>query len=147
MSPRRVNDLLDRIVGVRDPCDLDLLVFFHRHPRAVLTTERLALYVGHELSQVAKSLETLIAAGLLARLQRPTGSARMYVLISSGPHGGWLEALLRLVSTREGRLTALEALTQRSAESAPPDGPEPPVARSHLDRRTRASNDRERRLA
>jgi hypothetical protein len=136
MSPKRVQDLLDRVRGVGDPCDLDLLLFFYRHPRAVLTSERLAVYVGYELSRVAKSLDTLIAAGLLTRVQRPTASARMYLLTDGGRSGGWLEALLRLASTREGRLAALAALARRQSaiDSSNPGGSEPPVARARHQR-------------
>ena len=122
MPSRRVRDLLERIGGIKDPCDLDLLLFFHRHPRAVLTSERLALYVGYELSQIAKSLETLITAGLLTRVQRPTAAARMYLLASDGQRGGWLDALLRQASTREGRLATLAALA-RDQPGTTPSGP------------------------
>ena len=137
MSPRRVRDLLDRIGGVNDPCDLDLLLFFHRHPRAVLSSERLALYVGHELSRVARSLETLIASGLLVRVQRPTASARMYVLARDGPRGGGLDALLRHASTREGRLATMAALELRQPAANPsqPGDAEPPGARACQDPR------------
>ena len=113
LSSRRASDLLDRIAGVKDPCDLDLLLFFHRHPRAVLTSERLAVYVGYDPSRVATSLETLIAGGLLTRTQRPTAIPRMYLLATEGARGGWLDALLRLASTRPGRLAILAALTRR----------------------------------
>ena len=110
-----MRDLLDRIGFVGRPCDLDLLLFFHRHRRAVLTSERLALYVGYELAEVARSLDALIGAGLLTRVQRPSGVARMYVLSVGGPPGGWLDALLRLASTREGRLAVLAALSRARA--------------------------------
>jgi hypothetical protein len=121
MTPKRVGDLLDRIGCVRRPCDLDLLLFFQRHPRAVLTSERLALYVGYELAEVARSLDALIGGGLLSRVQKPGGIPRMYVLIITGPLGGWLDALLRLASTREGRLSVLEALSRgQAAESTGP---------------------------
>src|SRR5712691_4959482 len=56
MTPKQIEDLLDRIGCLRYPCDLDLLLFFHRHPRAILISERLAEYVGYELPQVAQSL-------------------------------------------------------------------------------------------
>ena len=120
MSPRRVRDLLDRIGCVRRPCDLDLLLFFQRHPRAVLTSERLGLYVGYELAEVARSLDALIGGGLLSRVQKPGGVPRMYVLTIAGPLGGWLHALLRLASTREGRLAVLEALSRAQAEDGRP---------------------------
>src|SRR6266704_2030435 len=63
MTAKRIGDLLDRIECLRHPCDLDLLLFFSRHPRAYLLSERLAEYVGYELPQVAQSLETVITAG------------------------------------------------------------------------------------
>ena len=57
MTPERIGDLLHRIGCLRHPCDLDLLLFFSRHPRAYLITERLAQYVGYDLPLVAQSLE------------------------------------------------------------------------------------------
>src|SRR5437867_11786501 len=95
MSPKRVRDLLDRIGSLRHPCDLDLLLFFYRHPRTVLSSERLAMYVGYGLSEVAKSLEILIAAELLTRVQRPPRSAGTCLLTSDGPRGEWIAALPR----------------------------------------------------
>jgi hypothetical protein len=53
--------------GLRDACDLDLLLFFSRHPRVVLSSEQLATYVGYELPQVARALDRLLGAGLLKR--------------------------------------------------------------------------------
>src|SRR5437867_8063794 len=70
MTPKRIGDLLDRIGCLRHPCDLDLLLFFSRHPRAYLITERLAEYVGYELPQVAQSLETVITAALAVEIHR-----------------------------------------------------------------------------
>ena len=130
MSPKRVRGLLDRIGCVSRPCDLDLLLFFHRHPRAVLTSERLALYVGYELSEVARSLDALIGNGLLSRVQRPGGGERMYTLTTVGPLGGWLDALLRLASTRAGRLAVLASLSRPDAgdESITGEGTEPRAA-------------------
>src|SRR5438876_2280221 len=64
MTLRRIGDLLDRIGCLKHPCDLDLLLFFDRHPRAFLIRERLAEYVGYDLTQVEASLKTLITPGL-----------------------------------------------------------------------------------
>jgi hypothetical protein len=139
MAPPRIRELLARVGCRGDPCDLDILVFFHRHPRAVLTSERLAAYVGYELSRVAKSLDALLAAGLLTREQRPTGSACMYLLVHSGSLGGWLDSLLRLASTRLGRLAVMAALAQPSDVGSPTsDEPAPPVARRRSVKRARA---------
>jgi MarR family len=126
MTPKRVEDFLDRIQCIRDPCDLDVLLFFYRHPRAFLLGERLAQYVGYELPQVTQSLETLITAGLLRRSPDSPHLARLYVLTPASTLGGWLASLLRFATTREGRLAVIQTLKQRR----PPrpfgaDGPEP----------------------
>src|SRR5437879_12051482 len=70
-------DVLARLPYLRHRCDLDLLVFFHRHPRVLLTSERLVALVGYDLKQIAASLETLIAANVVTRTQHQTTGARM----------------------------------------------------------------------
>jgi hypothetical protein len=61
------------------PCDLDLLLYFHRYPRVLLTSEHLAAYTGYDVKQAGRSLETLIGAGVLTRSQNPTHETRLYV--------------------------------------------------------------------
>lgn len=102
--------LLARAPMVRGACDLDLLVFLHRHPRSFLTSEMVAAFVGYDIKQVARSLEAFIDAGLLERTQNPTHAARLYLLVLDGPQGGGLKALLELASTREGRRSILNVL-------------------------------------
>ena len=87
MTPKQIADLLDRIACLKHACDLDLLLFFHRHPWAFLISERLAAYVGYDLPQVTRSLETLITAGLLQRSRDATQPARLYVLTRGSPFG------------------------------------------------------------
>src|SRR5262249_8437404 len=99
MTRRRFEHLLSSIGALRHPCDLDLLLFFHRHPRALLTSERLGAYVGYDLNQLGRSLDLLTEAGLLERSQNPTHPARMYVL--NAPDTGWLKSLLDIASTKE----------------------------------------------
>ena len=113
MTPKRIGDLLRRIGCLRHPCDLDLLLFFYRHPRAFLLSERLAEYVGYDLTQVMQSLETLITARLLRRSPNSTHPAQLYVLTAGSTLGGWLSPLLRIAATREGRLAVLDALKQQ----------------------------------
>ena len=114
MKPKRIGDLLDRIGCLGHPCDLDLLLFFYRHPQAYLQSERLAEYVGYDLPQVERSLETLMTAGLLQKSQASTRPARLYVLARrSSTLAGWLSSLLRIAATREGRLAIIHALKQR----------------------------------
>jgi hypothetical protein len=113
MTPKRIGDLLDRIRCLSHPCDVDLLLFFYRHPRAFLITERLAQYVAYDLPQVAQSLETLIGAGLLQRSPDSTHPAQLYVLPRGSPLGGWVSSLLRVAAKREGRLAIIHALKER----------------------------------
>ena len=128
MTPKRIGELLDRIGCLRHACDLDLLLFFYRHPRAFLINERLAAYVGYDLQQVEQSLETLITAGLLRRSPDSTQPARLYVLTPGSTLGGWLSSLLRRAATREGRLAVIHALKQRQSSGPPASGQPGPVA-------------------
>ena len=113
--------LLNRIRGVHHACDLDLLLFFQRHPRSLLTSEQLTASVGYGRERVARSVEGLIEAGYLTRSPNPAHSARLYVVVSStaGPPGALME-LLRIASTRAGRQRLLALL-----DTSPGRAPEP----------------------
>jgi hypothetical protein len=102
--------MLDRIRGIRHACDLDLLVFFYRHPCSLLTSERLVDFVGHDRERVAKSLEGLIEAGLLTRSLNPAHAARLHRLELHALPGGLLEPFLELAATREGRRDVMRLL-------------------------------------
>jgi hypothetical protein len=128
MNLEDIPPLLDRIGLLRHPCDLDLLLFFARHPRTLITSEQLAVWLGYELKQIADSLEILLDGGLLTRTQNPTHAARMYVFSVGGAPGGWLPSLLKLASTRQGRLAAIQALSRHT-----PKGAGGPVARRARD--------------
>lgn len=106
--------MLERLRGVRHPCDLDLLLFFYRHPRTLLTGERLVSYLGHDREQVAKSLDGLIEAGLLTRSQNPSHTARLYILELDALPGGLLSSFLKLAATRQGRQEAMRLLAGES---------------------------------
>ena len=96
---------------IQSPCDLDLLVYLHRHPRTLLTSEQLAGFVGYPLKDIAKALDTFLEAGLLERTaQQSAHAARMFLLLLGGPQGGGVKALLELASTRQGRQGILAAL-------------------------------------
>ena len=107
--------VLDRLRVLRHRSDLDLLIFFARHPRTLLTSEQLAAFLGYELTQIAASLEVLLEAQLLTRAQNRNHAARLYVFAHGGPSGGWLPSLLELASTREGRLALLACLSESSS--------------------------------
>src|SRR5690348_6851986 len=120
MTGRQFQHLLGRIGVLRHPCDLDLLLFFHRHPRAILTSERLAAYVGYDLNQLARSLDLLTNAGLVERSPNPTHAARLYVLKT--PETGWLPSVLDIASTREGReklIRSMKTAADREATNLP----------------------------
>jgi len=105
-----LGSLLDRIGAIREACDLDLLLFFHRHPRALLTGEELAASLGYDRERIANSIEGLIEAGLLTRSQNPARAARLYVLALDGVPGELLSSLARIAATREGRQEAMRRL-------------------------------------
>jgi hypothetical protein len=102
--------LLDGLGAIRHPCDVDLLLFFYRHPRALLTAEMLVSYLGQDHERVAKSLDGLIAAGLLSRSQNPARSPRLYVLNLEGGPGRQLASFLEMASTRQGRKEVMRLL-------------------------------------
>ena len=120
MHREEARRLLDRIRVLKHACDLDLLVFFARHPRSLLASESLASFLGYGIKDIAESLDVLLGAGLLKRAQTPAHAARLYVFALNGAHvgpdGGWLPALLEMASTRQGRLALRETLGRRSSE-------------------------------
>ena len=133
MEDDHIRRLLDRIGVLRRPCDLDLLLFFVRHPRALLSSDQIAAFLGYEGKLLAESLDVLLTAELLTRVQRPTSAAQMHVFAVGGPHDGWLPTLVEVASTREGRLALRAALTDQRSEQAPG-----PVAGRERDQTTKA---------
>ena len=129
--------LLDRIDLLGNPCDLDLLVFFARHPRTLVASEHLAVLLGYEFTQTAASLDVLHRAGLITMSENPLDTAHIFVFTTGDQGAGWLPDLLELASRRDGRLALLRALRERSAgdrravprvEQAPTAEPDPPPA-------------------
>jgi hypothetical protein len=122
-QPELAKRLLARTPFIRNACDLDLIVFLHRHPRTVLTSEQLAGFLGYNLKDIAKALDSFIEVGLLERMtQQSLHAARMFVLLLDGPQGGGIRPLLELGSTREGRAGILEALKAPGPRADQPDG-------------------------
>ena len=112
-----VGRLLDERNVLRHPSDLDLLVFFARQPRSLLSSEHLAAFLGYGVKEIASSLELLLEAGFLTRTPHPRHVARMYVLAATPPGGGWLLAVKRLATTREGRLALIGEIRRRSSDT------------------------------
>jgi hypothetical protein len=107
--------LLHRIDVLRNPSDLDLLVFFARHPLALLATEQLAVLLGYEFTQIATSLDVLQRVGLLNVSENPAFIARKYAFSQGGQNSEWVPDLLQIASTRDGRLALVQALKERAA--------------------------------
>jgi hypothetical protein len=93
-----------------------LLLFFHRHPHVLLTGDQLARYVGHDMQQVATSLDRLILERLVSKSQHATHPARMYLLAAKEGNNDPLGELLDLASTPDGRRTVLRALRAASGD-------------------------------
>lgn len=110
MTREDLRSLLDGLGGIRHRCDVDLLLFFYRHPRSLLTAESLVSYLGHDHDRVAKSLDGLIAADLLTRSQNPSRSARLYELNLDSRHGGQLVSFLKIAATPQGRKDVIRLL-------------------------------------
>ena len=107
--------------GLRDACDLDLLLFFSRHPRVVLSSEQLAAYVGYELVEVARALDLLLGAGLLKRTLNHGTPGRMYVLEVDHAEE-WLEPLRLVCATPDGRNALKALLRERRSQMGIPVG-------------------------
>lgn len=111
--------LVGRMDGLRHPCDLDLLIFFARHPRALLANEHLAAFLGYGVKEVAASLDLLLNAGLLKRSPHAKHAAQLYVFTSGGSADEWLPALLDLAGSRQGRLEIIWALRRTRSKELP----------------------------
>ena len=119
MSTQELRSILEQIRGIRHPCDLDLLLFFYRHPRALMTGEQLVAYMGYDREQVAKSLDGLIESGVLTRSQNPSHTARLYVLELHAFPGGVLSSFLEIAATRRGRQQAMRLLREPPSSRPP----------------------------
>lgn len=112
MKHEQVQRLLDRVAVLREPCDLDLLLFFVRHPCALLSSDQIAALLGYPQKLLGDSLDVLVTADLLLRAQKPNGVARLYVF-ADGVAPDWLSQLVELASTRAGRLALHSGLRDR----------------------------------
>jgi hypothetical protein len=113
--------LLARAPMIQNACDLDLITFLHRHPRILLTSERLAELVGHNPKEIVKALDSFIEAGLLERTaQQSMQAARMFVLLLDSSQAGGIKALVELGSTPEGRQRILDAVNASRAPQISP---------------------------
>ena len=112
--------LLDRFSVLKSASDLDLLMFFARHPRSLLTSEQMARFLGYGPEALAGSLEVLIAAGVVIRIHNPTQVAQLFVFTPGDQESGTLPSLLELASTREGRVGLMRTLAPDRFEARSP---------------------------
>jgi hypothetical protein len=131
---------LKRVPALQRPSDLDLLMFFTRHWRTLLTSEQLARLLGYPLKEIARSRDALVAAGLLTRVQDPARPEGMYVLDRDRLAAGPAREIVALASTPAGRASLRRTLLAASArESAgarrrlPEDSSASPAARPALE--------------
>jgi hypothetical protein len=101
--------------GIRTACEFDLLLFFSRHPRVVLSKEQLATYVGHEVHEVARALELLLDAGLLKGVLNRNVATGMYILPVDRV-AQWLEPVRRLCAAPDGRHALRTSLKERRSQ-------------------------------
>src|SRR2546429_9532449 len=132
MMSEGAEDVLARLPYLHHRCDLDLLVFFPRHPRVLLTSDRLVAVLGYDLKQVAGSLETLIAAKVVTRTQHQATGARMYAFEALDNDNDSLTRLLRTASARAGWLAINRALEGRRVKE-PDRASRSPVPQQHDD--------------
>ena len=118
INTQDIRTLLDRVPGIRDACDLDLMLFFYRHPLALLTSDRLATCVGYDRDPIAKALDGLIEDGLVKQSRNPAHAAHLYVLALDGVACESLSSLLSFAVTRDGRLSVMRLLESTSGRSA-----------------------------
>lgn len=112
--------LLERLGVLSHPCDLDLLLFFFKHPNCLLRSETLAAFLGYEAKVMADSLDSLLGAGLLTRAQTPAHAARLYALAASADTHEWLPTIVKAASTRPGRLALRQALAGGTSKARGP---------------------------
>lgn len=116
--------LLEQASVLTRPCDLDLAVFFARHPRSLLSSDSLSAFLGYQIKDIADSLDVLLAAGILRRKQTSAHAARLYELTIESSEAEWLERVMALAATRHGRLALLEEIARRRLHTrVPKDAP------------------------
>lgn len=118
MDTHDLQSMLSRIAVIRQACDLDLLLFFYRHSRALLTGERIAACLGYDRDQIAKSLDRLIDTRFLTCSQNSSHAARLYVLEWDAVPGGLLSSFLQIAAMRQGRQDVLQLLRSGGNDAA-----------------------------
>ena len=114
IDTQEIRSLLNRVHSICDACDLDLMLFFHRHPRTLLSNDSLTAFVGYDREKIAQSLERLIAGGLLKQIRGPSNTVNLHVLERGGLALETLERLLDFAYTGNGRGCVMRLLAAPS---------------------------------
>lgn len=108
------------------PCDLDLLLFFHRHPRSLLTPRDLVQRVGYTRGTIRLALERLRAAGLLrwspSTFDATARQRSSMFELAPGAWGTLLPRFLWLASSSSGRRLLRRAIADAAGVGAPRRG-------------------------
>lgn len=122
-----LRSMLDEIRSIRHACDLDLMLFFVRHPCALLTSEQLFTHLGYGQEQAADSLDSLVDAGFLTRSQGALRAVCLYLLGPGSQRDGPLAPLLQIAAAPGGRQRVMRLLESGPGHS-PPAGHPPGMA-------------------
>ena len=98
---------------VESPCDLDVLMFVQKRPRALLGVDDIARIVGHDVEDVHASMQAFRAAGLVACSETPGRDHGAPVLFYEFTPGQWdaiLSSLLWVAASPHGRDALRRAL-------------------------------------
>lgn len=86
---------------------LDLVLFFHDHPRFVDTAEAIANWLAKDVGQVESALKALARAGIVERFQLGSGKYVLYAYTKSSRIRDTVAALSRLYHENEQERIAI----------------------------------------
>jgi hypothetical protein len=107
-------EILLKLLG--SPCDFDVLLFAHRHPRALLHIDDIARAVGHGVGDVRASIDALTATNLIVCRKARAADAEASALFYEFTPGAWdaiLPALAWVTASEPGRHALRRALSRR----------------------------------
>jgi len=98
-------------IGISQLCDWDLLTFIYRHGPSLTTADHISKLVGYEKTVVDEALDRLEREMLIERVGGPRG-ARLHRMSTSkdAQHRGYLQRVIVLSESRDGRLLAVKLL-------------------------------------
>src|SRR5262245_51043883 len=101
--------------GPIGPCELDILLFLHRHPSLYMPPDQLCSRIGYRQAEVENGLRTLAGAGLIVQRRGSSGSAVLYRW-AADVAAPWFDGVARMVSTVEGRRRVRDVIRWRALD-------------------------------